>query len=248
MTKITNNQNLGGTKLLRGYGEVEKETKKAEAKQKAEDKKSDDTPNETEAKAKTENDPRESMDTGDLSRKISPQKKKELDDIEMTKQQAEDYDNEESEEEVRNIDQIIFVIHGIGQQMSERLGQNFVHGKVVRIKKRFYHHAYHHPIDVNVLRKTMKSTWPIAVSGTGPIDHPNGIQVLPILWRKGILFGPEGDDESVESDLGQPNGDDGCPTIDEITLDGAPNIRTLVSDVFLDSMFCLSCVLCHGVY
>lgn len=83
----------------------------------------------------------------------------------------------------------------------------------------------------------MKSTWPIAVSGTGPLDRPNGIQVLPILWRKGILFGTDSTDEEsrFESDMGLPDGDDGCPTIDEITLDGAPNIRTLVSDVFLDS-------------
>jgi hypothetical protein len=83
----------------------------------------------------------------------------------------------------------------------------------------------------------MQSTWPIAVSGTGPLDCPNGIQVLPILWRKGILFGTDSTDEEsrFESDMGLPDGDDGCPTIDEITLDGAPNIRTLVSDVFLDS-------------
>ncbi|KAI8084102.1 DDHD domain-containing protein [Gilbertella persicaria] len=102
--------------------------------------------------------------------------------------------------------------------MSERMGQNFVH-------------------DVNVLRKTIKSTWPIAVSGTSALDRPNGIQVLPILWRKSIIFGTdEADkDNACESDLGTvSDSDDGCPTIDEITLEGAPNIRTLVSDVFLD--------------
>ncbi|KAG2231733.1 hypothetical protein INT48_003588, partial [Thamnidium elegans] len=227
LTKITNNQNLGGTKLIRGYLEVEREKRK-----KTEEGKKTETvetiqpskkQKEVDAKSKVvpeeENEERKSLDTGDLSRKargISPLKKKELDDIEMTKQQAEDYDNEESEEELRNIDQVIFVIHGIGQQMSERLGQNFVH-------------------DVNVFRKTLKSTWPIAVSGNAPLDRPNGIQVLPILWRKGMLFGSENsDEEGPESDLGLLDGDDGCPTIDEITLDGAPNIRTLVSDVFLD--------------
>lgn len=93
-------------------------------------------------------------------------------------------------------------------------------------------------VDVNVFRKTLKSTWPIAVSGNAPLDRPNGIQVLPILWRKGMLFGSENnDEEGSESDLGLLDGDDGCPTIDEITLDGAPNIRTLVSDVFLDSTY-----------
>lgn len=128
---------MGGTKLIRGYLEVERETKKKEAEAKKEESKTQETEKKEADKDSTKDEDlisRESMDTGDLSRKnrnISPQKKKELDDIEMTKQQAEDYDNEESEEELRNIDQVIFVVHGIGQQMSERvMGQNFVHGKL----------------------------------------------------------------------------------------------------------------------
>lgn len=142
MTKITNNQNLGGTKLIRGYQEVENEkrkkteaeAKKAEAQKETTQPSKDqkDTPKDAVVeKDATHENPRVSIDGGDLSRKIkdmAPHKKKELDDIQMTKQQAEDYDNEESEEEIRSIDQIIFVIHGIGQQMSERMGQNFVHG------------------------------------------------------------------------------------------------------------------------
>ncbi|CEI93880.1 hypothetical protein RMCBS344292_08106 [Rhizopus microsporus] len=103
--------------------------------------------------------------------------------------------------------------------MSERLGQNFVH-------------------DVNLLRKTMKSTWPIALSGAKPLKRSNGIQVLPILWRNSIRLGAEAElGIERESDMGLSTEgfDDGCPTIDEITLDGVPNIRTLISDVFLDS-------------
>ncbi|KAL0137240.1 DDHD domain-containing protein [Mucor lusitanicus] len=210
LEKLTNNQNLGGIKLLRGYNEVEKET----AAKKEQDVKKDakTTPDEAaDANKKLHLDlqdqqqPRLSTDSagGDLSRNMSPQNKKELEEKEMIQQRAEDYDNEDSEEDVRNIDQIVFVIHGIGQQMSERMGQNFVH-------------------DVNVLRKTLKSTWPIAVSGTQP-------------WI-GILFGTDDTDpdSKLESDIGISEDDDGCPTLDEITLEGAPNIRTLVSDVFLD--------------
>ncbi len=124
-------------RLIRGYLEVESEAKKkkeADAKKEEIKKEEENKKNQDDKSTEKETLPRESLDTGDLSRKsrsISPQKKKELDDIEMTKQQAEDYDNEESEEELRNIDQIIFVVHGIGQQMSERImGQNFVHGKI----------------------------------------------------------------------------------------------------------------------
>ncbi|KAI9305263.1 DDHD domain-containing protein [Cunninghamella echinulata] len=64
--------------------------------------------------------------------------------------------------------------------------------------------------------------------------NDNGIQVLPILWRKDILFGMANDSEEGETDIGMRCTDDGCPTLDEITLDGAPMYRTLVSDVFLD--------------
>lgn len=146
LTKITNNQNLGGTKLIRGYLEVEREKrKKTEEGKKTEtvesiqpSKKQEEVDAKSKVVSEEDSEERKSLDTGDLSRKargISPLKNKELDDIEMTKQQAEDYDNEESEEELRNIDQVIFVIHGIGQQMSERLGQNFVHGTRIYKKR-----------------------------------------------------------------------------------------------------------------
>jgi hypothetical protein len=125
-TKISNNQNLGGTKMLRGYHEVERETKKKdeaeEAKKKAaaQQAKLKDDEGQTALNQKIHQEleddkPRLSTDSGDLSKKsrsISPQKKKELEEKEMTKHQAEDYDNEDSEEEVRNIDQVVFVIHG----------------------------------------------------------------------------------------------------------------------------------------
>lgn len=141
LTKITNNQNLGGIKLIRGYQEIENEKrKKNEAEAKKVETQDNVQPSKKQEDAEkdpvidgitSQENPRISLDSGDLSRKIKdmvPQKKKELDDIQMTKQQAEDYDNEESEEDIRGIDQVIFVIHGIGQQMSERMGENFVHG------------------------------------------------------------------------------------------------------------------------
>lgn len=53
---------------------------------------------------------------------------KEEEKQQMEANEAEDYDNENSEEEVRKIDHLMFVIHGVGQKMSERTGQTFVHG------------------------------------------------------------------------------------------------------------------------
>jgi hypothetical protein len=43
------------------------------------------------------------------------------------------------------------------------------------------------------------------------------------------------DEEGAEADMGMRGGEDGCPTLDEITLQGIPMYRMLVSDVFLDS-------------
>ncbi|KAI9498558.1 DDHD domain-containing protein [Zychaea mexicana] len=188
ITRLTNRSNLGGTRLLRGYPEVEKQSK-----------------------PKTANSPK-TME----QEKAGKENERSIDDITMAQEQVEGYDNEDSEEEMRPIDHLIFVIHGIGQKMSERMGQNFTH-------------------DVNVLRKTLKSAYPTAISATNSPQRPNGIQVLPILWRHEITFGVASDDEEgLEMDLGMVGADDGHPTLDELTLEGVPNIRLVVSDVLLD--------------
>lgn len=83
-----------------------------------------------------------------------------------------------------------------------------------------------------MMRKTLKLVYP-AVMPTP--THTNGIQVLPIMWRQDVKFGMAADDEEgIEADLGTVGVEDGCPTLDELTLDGVPNIRTVVSDVLLD--------------
>ncbi|KAJ8652448.1 hypothetical protein O0I10_011915 [Lichtheimia ornata] len=193
ITRLTNRSNLGGTRLLRGYPEVEKQSK---------------------SKATTHS-PKQPGAAAQQERGMKPDEKL-ANDMTMAEQEMEDYDNEDSEEEVRSIDHLVFVIHGIGQKMSERMGQNFTH-------------------DVNMLRKTLKSAYSTAIAATDNPQRPNGIQVLPILWRHEITFGMASDDEEgVEMDLGMIGADDGCPTLDEVTLDGVPNIRLVVSDVLLD--------------
>ncbi|KAL0091653.1 DDHD domain-containing protein [Phycomyces blakesleeanus] len=197
ITRLTNKQNLGGTRVLRGYPEIEKQQKNkapvAPVAPKADnDRKNSDT------KQKEDGDSKEGPeeDTG-LS------------------QEAEEYVSMESEEEVRKIDHIVFVIHGIGQKMSEKTGHSFVN-------------------DVSTLRKTMRSVYPTVMASTKTPNHPNGIQVLPVLWRQDIRFGIASDNEGGEADLGMLEPDDGCPTLDELTLDGVPNIRNIVSDVLMD--------------
>lgn len=85
------------------------------------------------------------------------------------------------------------------------------------------------------MRKTLKLAYPPVMASTTTPQRPNGIQVLPIMWRQDVKFGMAADDEeAVEADLGTVGVEDGCPTLDELTLDGVPNIRTVVSDVLMD--------------
>lgn len=204
LTKLTNNQNLGGTRLIRGYQQVQQNEKNKAT-----------TTTQPPKKLPPQENERASIDSVDLTQTIKEREE------EITEHQEKDYDNEESEEINRDINQLVFVIHGIGQQMTERLtGQNLVH-------------------DVNLLRKTIKSTWPIVAGGLdNKYKESNGIQVLPILWRKGMLLyqDDKSKEEALESDIGYMN-DDGSPTLEEITLEGAPNIRNIVADVFLDSEY-----------
>ncbi|KAG1150853.1 hypothetical protein G6F37_001601 [Rhizopus arrhizus] len=182
ITRLTNKQNLGGTRLIRGYPEVEEMTKKSKntAKQATGDKESD-----------------------------NEEEQQEI-------QEAEEYLNDDSEEEVRKVDHLMFVIHGVGQKMSERTGHSFVQ-------------------DVSMMRKTLKLAYPAVMSTTSTPQRPNGIQVLPVMWRQDVKFGMAVDDEEgYEADLGTLGVEDGCPTLDELTLEGVPNIRTVVSDVLLD--------------
>ncbi|KAL9537711.1 hypothetical protein MBANPS3_011533 [Mucor bainieri] len=202
ITRLTNKQNLGGTRLIRGYPAVEEMTKKSKTSSKST----------TAAAAPIAVDEDKVADTSsDDELNVKEEEKQQ-----MEANEAEDYDNENSEEEVRKIDHLMFVIHGVGQKMSERTGQTFVH-------------------DVNVMRKTFKLAYPAAVSTTSTPNRTNGIQVLPIMWRQDIKFGMAADDEEgFEADLGTLGVEDGCPTLDELTLDGVPNIRTVVSDVLMD--------------
>lgn len=86
------------------------------------------------------------------------------------------------------------------------------------------------------MRKTLKLAYPAAMSTTTTPTKSNGIQVLPIMWRQDVKFGMAADgEEGIEADLGTVGVEDGCPTLDELTLDGVPNIRTVVSDVLMDS-------------
>lgn len=83
--------------MIRGYPEVEELTKKSKATTKS-------------AAAATPTSTVEETSDGNTSSDEEPLKEEERQHMESN--EAEDYDNENSEEEVRKIDHLMFVIHG----------------------------------------------------------------------------------------------------------------------------------------
>jgi hypothetical protein len=123
--------------------------------------------------------------------------------------------------------------------------------------------------DVNVMRRTMKDAAatfmhapnPNSASGTdkskeppkSPYPMPSGfgVQLLPIEWRRQITFGMANEDEELQRDLSTPEVEEGCPTMDDIMLDGVPTIRMLVSDVLMDGTFyspTIELIECHASF
>ncbi|KAF9902954.1 hypothetical protein EC991_004330 [Linnemannia zychae] len=240
-TKVTWNANLGGARLIRGYDEVEKFVSK-KASEEAAQKKKDGT--ETKKKETSEIQKKKEV-AASLKQKTKRLTEEEKDTIQES-HEIGDYSNEEENEE-RTIDHLVLVIHGVGQKLGDRMEAiNFIH-------------------DVNVMRRTIKETaatftppapgtstptagvesngrdTPTRRRGSTASKNPyampsgSGVQVLPVEWRRQIVFGmANDDDENLQRDLSTPEAEEGCPTMDDIMLDGVPTIRMLVSDVLMD--------------
>ncbi|KAF9100518.1 hypothetical protein BGX29_006517 [Mortierella sp. GBA35] len=248
-TKVTWSANLGGVRLIRGYDEVEKFVSKKDSEEAAQKKKDG-----TDTKKKDGTDTKK-KETSEIQKKKEAaatlkQKAKRLTEEEKdTIQESHeigDYANEEENEE-RTIDHLVLVIHGVGQKLGDRMEAiNFIH-------------------DVNVMRRTIKDTAAtfappapgastptfgtesngrdtptrsrVSTASKSPYAMPSGsgVQVLPVEWRRQIVFGMATDEEEdLQRDLSTPEAEEGCPTMDDIMLDGVPTIRMLVSDVLMD--------------
>ncbi|KAG0372799.1 hypothetical protein BGX24_012569 [Mortierella sp. AD032] len=241
LTKVTWSANLGGVRLIRGYDEVEKFDSKKASEEAAQKKKEGP---ETKKKETSEIQKKKEVAAA-LKQKAKRLTEEEKDTIQES-HEIGDYANEEENEE-RTIDHLVLVIHGVGQKLGDRMEAiNFIH-------------------DVNVMRRTIKETaatftpqapgtstptsgaesngrdTPTRRRGSTASKNPyampsgSGVQVLPVEWRRQIVFGmANDDDEDLQRDLSTPEAEEGCPTMDDIMLDGVPTIRMLVSDVLMD--------------
>ena len=138
----------------------------------------------------------------------------------------EDYRDADGEDQDREIEHLILVTHGIGQRLGLRLESiNFIH-------------------DVNVFRKTIKNVYtlsPDLQALNNEIDKlPKNcrIQVLPVVWRHLLDFPNQRfKDDRREQDLTDADANENeerYPSLDDITVDGVPAIRNLITDLALD--------------
>ena len=138
----------------------------------------------------------------------------------------EDYRDDDKDDQGREIEHLVLVTHGIGQRLGLRMESvNFIH-------------------DVNVFRKTIKdvyNTSPDLQALNAEVEKlPKNcrVQVLPVVWRHLLNFPKQSFKEnSREQDLTDANrswDEELYPSLDDITLEGVPAIRNLITDLALD--------------
>lgn len=120
----------------------------------------------------------------------------------------------------REVDHLIFCVHGIGQGLGIKLQSvNFIHS-------------------VNVLRKTLKHVFAeskplqkLAYSETvaGSKSKNCKVQVLPIVWRHDVEFSPQKPFEDLDA-----MGNQRLPMLSDITVDALKPLRSLIGDAVLD--------------
>ena len=156
---------------------------------------------------------------------------------ESSKEQLDEESREEQEQEMtelssaensgnREIDHLILCCHGIGQRLGLRLDSvSFIH-------------------DVNTMRKTIKGVYASSPDlqalnhGKADVEHNSRVQILPVCWRNELNFPQQSVKENrKEADLGEDDlsiDEDDYPSLNDITVEGVPAVRNLITDLALD--------------
>ncbi|KAF2664566.1 DDHD-domain-containing protein [Microthyrium microscopicum] len=218
------------TESTASTAEVEKDITESDAAKKSEDEKDEDDITEMAGgnprRSKRET-PRQALERQMSSLVTGLAPAEEAEEVRKRDEQEirDDYNEQDGNEQGREIEHLILITHGIGQRLGLRLESiNFIH-------------------DVNTLRKTMKSVYNDsadlqALNGERDQETKNcRIQLLPICWRHLLDFPKQSlKHNREEQDLGDAIGvqDDEYPTLDDITVEGVPAIRNLITDLGLD--------------
>ncbi|KIV93888.1 hypothetical protein PV10_05067 [Exophiala mesophila] len=119
----------------------------------------------------------------------------------------------ERESKTPQVSDLVLVIHGIGQKLSERVDSfHFTHA-INGLRREF---------NVELSNETVK----------GNLKDQSGVMVLPVNWRLTVSF----DDETKVSE----NSTDNKYSLKDITPDTLQGVRSLISDVMLDIPYYLS--------
>ena len=119
----------------------------------------------------------------------------------------------------RKIDHILFVVHGVGQKLSQTTDSiSFTYDCDV-LREGIM-------LQANTLKKELKSrNHPQAEV----IPDDGGIQVLPVMWRHHLEL-----EVAVETEVSDNEDNDHILSVADILPEGIPGIRMLVSDVVVD--------------
>ena len=142
------------------------------------------------------------------------------------KEIQDDYRDAGGDDQSREIEHLILVTHGIGQRLGLRLESvNFIH-------------------DVNVLRKTLKNVYeysPDLQALNAEVEKlPKNcrVQVLPVVWRHLLDFPKQSFKQNrKEQDLTDADAfgdEEEYPSLTDITVEGVPAVRNLITDLALD--------------
>lgn len=216
-----------GTKYIRGYSETLK--KKGDAKSsEAAALKDGAVVDENQTNEKVTEEPKSpklrslERQVSNIAGRASQEAEAEAAEDERLRQEAEmlqDYQDEPGERQDREVDHLILVTHGIGQRLGARFESfDFVH-------------------DVNQLRKTIKSsyrTFPDLQALNGDIGNVNSrVQVLPISWRHKLKV-PLEQVADKQHDITDQDSEEDFPGLADLTLEGVPALRNIISDLALD--------------
>ncbi|KAL8805068.1 MAG: hypothetical protein Q9182_002158 [Xanthomendoza sp. 2 TL-2023] len=138
----------------------------------------------------------------------------------------QDYKEADGDDPGREIEHLILITHGIGQRLGLRMENlNFIR-------------------DVNKLRKTLKTVYEVSPdlqalnNELEKLPKNCRIQVLPVVWRHLLDFPKQSfKQNSKEQDLTDPDAsgeEERYPSLSDITVEGVPGIRNLITDLALD--------------
>lgn len=227
-----------GTKVIRGYTEpVQASAKTVETttttsvKEKRKSKLSSEVSAEPEPQPEKKDQParpsaleRQLSSLAGLVRSETRDEQKEQDEEQARveeEQEMEDAKDKDGDDQGRKIDHLVLVTHGIGQRLGLRLDSiNFVH-------------------DVNTMRKTMKAVYAASDDLKALTDDSKNctVQVLPICWRHLLDFPKQSLKQNrKEMDLSDLDAalEEEYPSLQDITVDGVPAVRNLITDLALD--------------